>query len=993
MTSNQSNDSFTPTRAVQFAMALRMAEARRRAQLGQPQDSASLSVSSHSPADGNFSAAARALIPLRGPPPRVMADSTAASASKPSRAVAIIPPPLRPSSISTAASAINSPTALAIIPPPLRSSLASSASTASAELVIHPAEQRRLKLIENRNLNRIDQRMEREGNLSPTAAEAEHRLAMLRREATRTHKLAVAQAPSVAGHFKNACSTDLLFVIDTTHSMAPYIQAAKNQVTSILQDLSAAFSTKLPFAPHIQCLDFTPNIGKVVTFLGSLSARGGGDEPEDVLGALQCALSTSWKNQTRCIIHITDAPAHGRTLHDLDDYEDDYAEPGSEPHRLTHPPILKQMIENSIDYTLLRINHSTDRMAYAFYQAYATCSLDCSLLASNPYAGARTRNFPFSKPGFEGWDLDSQGTRRNVKFSELELGVSYHALRKLVVQSVTSSVTNSATFNPWSIFRINPALARRGGAIGGSGLRRELSPIHSMSSPFTARRVPASTLSVELENEPPQWDSPGWLNEEIRFAAFSTEVLAHDKSMLDHMMDSSVNIHIQSTDLTVSKRDRPFSKGAMRLASYARSGVSRAELVIKTYIEEGKTLLHLVDDMCAQALCKAFALEFNAMLPEQYSLDFIVVTCLEKASEMDTDANSGQCMSLEPWIKGEYVKYNSNTGWVNEDNPDNPISQAAQAFSHFTFERSKGNFMVTDLQGVGRVLTDPALQTLDRGYLPRCAGNLSIEGFYWFFSTHECNDVCKRLGLVTTRAMIANGRYQFRENRIVRMSRARTSDDFPGYRWCRKCWEELKSTTEDVVCTAAGGQPLHQFKRSRFFYESQGQVLPRVCPKHSVSRGDDASASGVSTRSIPVPDATNICKFRDDCTKMDCRYLHPTPACPDGKNCEHAACTHRHPMKDCRYKEKCLSLACVYRHPGGHHARSGSDSPAPDCKYGARCTNTDCVYSHPVPFCPQGARCTTKDECPDRHPKQAIVCRDGANCLKTKCMYEHPPRS
>ncbi|KAK3319528.1 hypothetical protein B0T19DRAFT_432613, partial [Cercophora scortea] len=58
---------------------------------------------------------------------------------------------------------------------------------------------------------------------------------------------------------------------------------------------------------------------------------------------------------------------------------------------------------------------------------------------------------------------------------------------------------------------------------------------------------------------------------------------------------------------------------------------------------------------------------------------------------------------------------------------------------------------------------------------------------------------------------------------------------------------------------------------------------------------------------------------------MECRYLHPTPACPDGKTCDHTACTYRHPMKDCRYKEKCMNPACVYRHPGGHPARSGSD--------------------------------------------------------------------
>ncbi len=35
------------------------------------------------------------------------------------------------------------------------------------------------------------------------------------------------------------------------------------------------------------------------------------DGPEDVAGALKVALSLTWKGDTRIIIHIADAPAHG----------------------------------------------------------------------------------------------------------------------------------------------------------------------------------------------------------------------------------------------------------------------------------------------------------------------------------------------------------------------------------------------------------------------------------------------------------------------------------------------------------------------------------------------------------------------------------------------------------------------------------------------------------------------------------------------------------
>ncbi|KAK0654343.1 hypothetical protein QBC41DRAFT_386492, partial [Cercophora samala] len=725
------------------------------------------------------------------------------------------------------------------------------------------------------NLKRISRRLKREARLSLSTEESKRRLADLEMQLSRSHKVAIGQMPKVEGHFAKACATDLLFLIDTTYSMSPYIEAAKNQVSTIVQELNAAFFHKATLQvaivgykdhgdnPHLQALDFTSDIGEVVAFLASLSAKGGGDVPEDVLGALQGALGASWKSQNRCIIHITDAPAHGRTLHDFSDLQDRYAEPGSEPHGLTHSSILQQMIDKNIHYSLLRINNSTDRMAYAFYQAYAPFSTDSSLLVSNKYAVDCRRPLPASPV-----------TRQNVKLLELELGVSYHSLCKLVVQSVTLSVTNSATVHPCadSGFTVTPA-------------RRSL----LFSSTNTARRVPVS-LSSNLETGPPQWETPGWLNEKTKFVAYSTEVLAHDDRMLDKMLDSHTSFNFQCTDLVVSMRKTPFSKGAMRSAFYARSGVSRRKLVVKTYLRQGKTFMHLIDDMLAQALCKAFALEFNTMLPEQYSLDFIVVTCLTRLS--DAGEGDAQCMSLEPLIKGEYTKYNSNNGWVNKGKPDHPIFQAAQAFSHFTFERSRGNFMVTDLQGVGRVLTDPALQTLDRGYLPLSGGNLSIDGFYWFFSTHECNSVCSQLGLLSTRDMFVTGDWQFREDwptrheatnmlvccsnklcsRIVRTSQAGTSDDFPGYRWCRECWGELEATKAMMICTAPGTRS-HQFEYSRFFYESQGQPLPRLCPKHREG-GDDSWGSSASTWN--GEEDTITCKFLDECTDMECCYAHPS---------------------------------------------------------------------------------------------------------------------
>lgn len=49
------------------------------------------------------------------------------------------------------------------------------------------------------------------------------------------------------------------------------------------------------------------------------------------------------------------------------------------------------------------------------------------------------------------------------------------------------------------------------------------------------------------------------------------------------------------------------------------------------------------------------------------------------------------------------------------------------------------------VQGVGDIYTDPQIHTLDgKGF---GSGNLGLRGMAMFFRTHECNDLCRQLGL------------------------------------------------------------------------------------------------------------------------------------------------------------------------------------------------------------------------------------------------------
>ncbi|KAN0079115.1 kinase-like protein [Elaphomyces granulatus] len=649
-------------------------------------------------------------------------------------------------------------------------------------------------------------------------------------ELKRDMRMADTKSPqrSTAGLFKAVCSTDLLFLIDTTGSMRKHINAAKAQVKSIVDDITVAFlnETEVRIAvvgykdhldrPNIQFLDFTSSVDRVRSFINELTATGGRDPPEDVLGGIRQALNATWKQRTRCIIHIADAPPHGRTLQNKPDSSDSYPNPGSEPHGLTHEPLLRQMIGLNINYALLRINHSTDLMAFTFSQAYAAASADCVLHKSNIY---------HNRSGFQSRGNSKRRAKAGLLFEEAELGTTLSALRHLVVKVVTTSASRTAV-------RMSAARTNKEGT--DKKLDSNLAAIEEDEDDVD---------DVPLETIPPQWDTPDWFNETLRVEGFSPDVVVHGASTLNDMLAHDNNIMMSFTELTIRKRSRPFAQGALRVAFFAHTAASTNRFVVKSFKRGGKRLAHLAEDLRCQALCKAFALEFNALSGEEHSIDFIVSTCLKGKSGM---ASGDACLSLEPFIEGTYVKYNNNWGYVNEENPGDRFNEAAQAFSHFTFERSRGCFLVNDLQGVGHLLTDPAIHALDPERFKLSETNLGQEGFKFFFATHVCNAICRKLGLKSNASMIILGNYKFRETwpsmdntvccsnklcgMIVRLASAKKSDQFPGHHWCDACWPQLRSSMIKWICVAPG--PRHEFDVSEFFYVSQGRRMPRKCPEH-----------------------------------------------------------------------------------------------------------------------------------------------------------------
>ncbi|XP_041444214.1 transient receptor potential cation channel subfamily M member 7 isoform X4 [Xenopus laevis] len=168
--------------------------------------------------------------------------------------------------------------------------------------------------------------------------------------------------------------------------------------------------------------------------------------------------------------------------------------------------------------------------------------------------------------------------------------------------------------------------------------------------------------------------------------------------------------------------------------------------VVNTWLGVYKedTVLHLsLKEIQQQRAAQKMTFAFNAMKPKSipYSPRFLEVFLLYCHS-------AGQWFAIEECMTGEFRKYNNNNG--DESIPTNMLEETMLAFSHWTFEYTRGELLVLDLQGVGENLTDPSViksgekRSSDMVFGPANLGDDAIKNFR---AKHHCNSCCRKLKL------------------------------------------------------------------------------------------------------------------------------------------------------------------------------------------------------------------------------------------------------
>ena len=168
-------------------------------------------------------------------------------------------------------------------------------------------------------------------------------------------------------------NVDLCFMLDCTGSMSSYIFMSCNKIKDIIAQVHQTYPNSEVRVAVVayrdiqdgklrhEVLPFTYSVDTAKGFLDKLVATGGGDTPEDVNGGFVKTLGLDWKSGVRMLVHIADAPCHGKEFHNCDDNH-----PKGYKGDKDWNKIFKELVEKRLDYLFLKINDSTDKMFEKF---------------------------------------------------------------------------------------------------------------------------------------------------------------------------------------------------------------------------------------------------------------------------------------------------------------------------------------------------------------------------------------------------------------------------------------------------------------------------------------------------------------------------------------------------------------------------------------------------------------------------------------------------
>ncbi|RLN26434.1 hypothetical protein BBJ28_00009854 [Nothophytophthora sp. Chile5] len=534
-----------------------------------------------------------------------------------------------------------------------------------------------------------------------------------------------------------ANTLDLVIVMDCTYSMEPWIEAAKTSIIAIIQNVNVDHpnaKVRVGFVAYrdfcdgdkrLQVQPLTEEVDTVRDFISSLRAFGGGDGPEDIPGGLQKAIELDFQAEGKLIVLVADAPCHGSKFHDTRD------DPIYKREILASPDICAQMrliARKGIDFTFIEVKpKDTAKMVAILESEYQS-----------------VKSADESERDFVKVSLDKSGDV--VRFASVVCSSASSSLtasksRSVLAKSrLTLSVSSCETNRP-TIKTASPPSAGR--EIADEVVETRSATLHSEESEFVNE-------TTETRKAPPLSTTEA-CGPETMLPAWGELTSAPEVVAVRHSLQFQSNESIDWTDFTLKHTTEQtmirvlptcFARGANRSAHALYDCKDRRYCVAKFALPNASRP-RVENNVEMQTVAQQLVTEFPIVLPPEAAVELLSTCWYEIADPTAIGLDAAMTsFTVEPFVRGGYKTYDGNRSIGAEGHS---LSDTAQAFSHFMWQKTLGQLLIVGFKVVESVFADPQIHSQhgDR-FGP---SNLSMTAITAFFNSHECNEVCRMLEL------------------------------------------------------------------------------------------------------------------------------------------------------------------------------------------------------------------------------------------------------
>ena len=620
---------------------------------------------------------------------------------------------------------------------------------------------------------------------------------------------------------------DLMFIMDLTGSMGIWLEEAQKSINGIIEEITdnnPGSKIRISFVGYRDyqeqdeqrqyfSKEFTENINEITEYIKNLDCTGGGDLPEDIVGALETALNMKWESRAKYAILVCDAPCHGKKYHNIsyDRFEN------GDPRGVTLEDVMKQFYQRDITFYCLEIDESTEKMFEIMKSEY------------NDQNKFHIEKMDNSVQQFRFFVAFSASVLlNNSKYNTYPFNYVINNYRKEFIEKIIQKYKDNIPFNNQNDNNTLDLINQIENLQLGGEEKKLFDFINRMNDLNIGNQgITNNDLNNYINIV---------LNEESLKEFNEKEINYNIKSI-----DYNKNLNIVNDWVNPSITEKEFKSQLVILYNNIKKDEQNSQYELKIYDQrlnrekKGIIPFRIEKEYYFNPSLFIKKLAYNDLICEQIA-DYYNIMIMNKLPQIRQYIKFEKHILYELQTNDNLDFYNNNKFIISEDSTKfssdniNPMdNRALQAFTHFSYQISGGQLYIN-------ILNYDKISKKVKDYQIHFLRDNSYKYILEFFASHTCDKICKSLGLSHPRKkanpiQVTEDFYSFKYLTDIKLCKCCSK---PLYYMdniknliCSECSYKENSSKYKEICSICK----EDFLYSKYVYNCKLTDYPIKCPK------------------------------------------------------------------------------------------------------------------------------------------------------------------